>query len=90
MIKILSVSLFLFLIACSPAQFAQIDQVKKGIVEPRVDAAYDAIIKTWCTFPAESHARALIRKTITPRSLTDNCPAWKTIRDALISDVIGD
>ena len=58
------------------------------MIEPRVDAAYDAGLKVWCGFPADTHNRAIERNAITPRSLTDNCPAWRAIRDALIGSAM--
>lgn len=80
--------LALLLGACSPATFARIEQVKKGVVEPRLDATYDAALRTWCTLPVKTHNRAIQRNAITPRSLTDNCPEWRAVRDALIGDAM--
>lgn len=82
-------ALALLLGACSPAVFSRIDQVEKGIIEPRVDATYDETVKRWCRAPVDIHRRAIERKTITPRSLTDNCSDWRAIRDALIGDAMG-
>ncbi len=74
----------IFLSGCTAATFSKIDQIEKGIIEPRVDAVYDETVKRWCRMPVDIHNRAIGRNTITPRSLTDNCPDWRTIRDALI------
>ena len=73
---------------CTAATFSQIDQIEKGIIEPRVDAIYDETVKRWCRMPVDIHNRAIGRNTITPRSLTDNCPDWRAIRDALIGSAI--
>ena len=76
------------LAACSPSTFAKIDQVKKGVIEPRLDATYDTALRIWCKAPAATHNRAIERNSITARSLTDNCPAWRSIRDALIGSAM--
>lgn len=81
--------LALLLGACSPAIFSRVDQVEKGIIEPRVDVTYDEAVKRWCRAPVDIHRRAIDRKTITPRSLTDNCSDWRALRDALIGNVMG-
>ena len=73
---------------CTAATFSQIDQIEKGIIEPRVDAIYNETVKRWCRLPVDIHNRAIGRNTITPRSLTDNCPDWRAIRDALIGSAI--
>ncbi len=84
----LGLALALLLGACSPATVAAIGQAKKGVVEPRIDAAYNTALKVWCAAPADTHNRAIERNAITPRSLTDNCPAWRAIRDALIGETM--
>lgn len=61
---------------------------EQGVVEPNVDKAYDEIVKRWCRMPVDIQVRAIERKTITPRSLTDNCPEWRSIRDAMIGEAV--
>ena len=82
--SVIAIALALLLSACSPSTFAKIDQVQKGVVQPRLDATYDTALKIWCNAPAATHNRAIDRNAITARSLTDNCPAWRAIRDAMI------
>jgi len=53
-------------------------------VKPKLDDAYDKALAAWCVLPPATHVRAISRRSITPRSLTDNCPAWRAIRDAMI------
>ncbi len=84
----ITVVLAALLAACSPATNARLSQVKSGVIEPRIDVAYDALVRTWCDFPAQTHNRAIERQTIQPRSLTDNCPAWRDIRDSLIGSAM--
>ncbi len=73
---------------CTAAGYSKIDQFEKGLIEPRVDAGYDETVKRWCRLPIDIHNRAIHRNTITPRSLTDNCPDWQAIRDALIGSAM--
>jgi len=82
------VSLLLFLGSCSPSTISKVDQFEKGVIEPRVDAAYDETVKRWCRMPVDIHNRAISRNTITPRSLTDNCSDWRAIRDALVGNAL--
>jgi len=78
----------IFLTGCTVGTFSKIDQIEKGVIEPRVDATYDETVKRWCRMPVDIHNRAIGRSTITPRSLTDNCPEWRAIRDALVGDTM--
>ena len=78
----------IFLSGCTAASFSRVDQIEKGIIEPGVDAGYDETVKRWCRMPVDIHNRAIGRNTITPRSLTDNCPDWQAIRDALIGSAM--
>ena len=80
--------LVLLLPGCTATTFSAIDQIEKGVLEPRVDAVYDETVKRWCRMPVDIHNRAIGRNTITPRSLTDNCPDWQAIRDALIGSAL--
>ncbi len=63
----------------------KIHAVEKGIVEPAVDKGYDELVDRWCKMPVDIQNRAISRKTITARSLTDNCSDWRAIRDAFLS-----
>ena len=78
--------LTLILSACSGLD--KIHAVEKGIIEPAVDKGYDELVSRWCRMPVDIQNRAINRKTITPRSLTDNCPDWRAIRDALIGEAM--
>ncbi len=75
-----------FLAGCSGLD--KIHAVEKGIIEPAVDKGYDELVNRWCKMPVDIQNRAINRKTITPRSLTDNCPDWRAIRDALIGEAM--
>lgn len=65
---------------------AQFEAAEKGVIEPKVDQAYDETVKRWCRFPPDVQVRALERGTIRPRSLTDTCPEWRSLRDAMIGE----
>lgn len=71
----------LLLAGCAEAR-----QFETGVIEPKVDAAYDELLARWCNMPPDIHVRAIGRRTVTPRSLTDNCAAWRALRDALLGE----
>ena len=54
------------------------------VVKPKLDSVYDDALKVWCVAPAATHLRAINRGSIQARSLTDNCPAWRAIKNALV------
>ena len=55
---------------------------------PKLDDAYDKALAAWCVLPPATHLRAIGRGAIEARSLTDNCPAGRAIRGALIGDAM--
>lgn len=59
---------------------------EKGVVEPRVDQAYDEILERLCKMPVDIQRRALDRKTMTVQSLIEICADWRAIRDAMLGE----
>ncbi len=57
-------------------------------VKPKLDKAYDKALAAWCVLPAATHLRAIDRGSIEARSLTDNCPAWQAMRNALVGPAV--
>ncbi len=55
---------------------------------PSLDGAYDKALAAWCVLPAATHLRAIDRGSIEARSLTDNCPAWQAMRNALVGPAV--
>jgi hypothetical protein len=76
----------MFLLSACAGTVAKVDAVERGVVEPTVDRGYDETVKRWCRLPVDVHSRALERRSITARSLTDNCPEWRAIRDAFLGE----
>ncbi len=56
--------------------------------KPKLDNAYDKALAAWCVLPAATHLRAIDRGSIEARSLTDNCPAWQAMRNALVGPAV--
>jgi len=62
-----------------------------GVVErvkPTLDKTYDKALAVWCLAPAATHLRAINRGSIEARSLTDNCPQWRAMKNALVGPAV--